>query len=415
MESGSTSNTSGGIPLPIRDHGASEALGLWEPKRTLTLEAARQHTRHIKILRKVLILMAAILVLMLGLQFVGNGTTTFDNPNPTESVKMVNPRYSGRTADGLPFYLTADTATRTMARRNDVILTQPVLEFIRADGAASSFVLADGGTYNDVTKVLNLEVSVNLETDDGYVCNTPHARIFAREKRIEGEKPINCVGSFGTVSGQAYEINENYTEFVFKDGMQAEIRQDPAQLDESDLTAIEGETPEGTNLASAPVTPRSAPTESQGAFAFNGNTPVLVSAARGVYKGGTTELFDAVDVTQGGASINADVITILRREATSQADGSLRLGEVNKIIAKQNFRYRNPDNDVRGNQGVYERDKSLITVTGNVLVKQPGGNMAKTDRLTYNTVTQTARFSGNCQGPDCGANGRTRVTIGGNN
>jgi lipopolysaccharide transport protein LptA len=401
------------MALPVRDHMASEALGLWEPKRSLTLEAARQHTRRIQLLRKVLILMAAGLVVMLGLQFMGGATTTFDNPNPEESVKMVNPRYSGRTADGLPFYLTADTATRTQERGNDVMLVKPVLEFIRADGAASSFVLAQGGTYNDVTKILNLEESVNLETDDGYVCKTTHARIFAREKRIEGEKPINCLGTFGAVNGQAYEINENYTEFVFKGGMDAEIRQDPAQIDSAVIDTPEDGTAETTNLASAPVA--TTEVEAQGSFAFAGDGPIFVKADRGIYKGGTTQLFDAVDVKQGAATINADVITILRREATSDADGSLRLGEVNKIIAKQDFRYQNSDTDVRGNQGVYERDKNLITVTGNVSVMQPGGNMAKTDRLTYNTVTETARFSGNCQGRDCGTDGRTRVTIGGNN
>lgn len=396
MDVTSTSSPNGVRNLPVRDHGASEALGLWEPKRSLTLEAARRHTQRIQILRKILIAMATALVIVLGLQFMGKGTSTFDNPNPTESVKMVNPRYSGRTADGLPFYLTADTATRTMAKRDEVALINPVLEFVRLDGAASSFVLANNGTYNDVTKVLDLNDSVNLETDDGYICQTTFSRIFAREKRIEGSEPIQCTGTFGVVNGQAYEINKNYTEFIFKDGMSAQIKQDPAQKPAADAS-----NPEASNQ-----------------FAFSGDGLVYVDADRGVYEGGTTKLFaregETVTVKQGAATINAQEITILRREATSQADGSLRLGEVNKIIAQKDFRYQNPQNDARGDQGVYERDKSLITVTGNVRVMQPSGNMVKTDRLTYNTITETARFSGNCQGRDCGSNGRSRTTIGGN-
>lgn len=380
-------------PLPVRDHGVSEALGLWEPKRTLTLEAARNHTQRIQLLRKVLMGLAAALVIALGFQFLlGSGPTVFNDPDPTESVKMTNPRYSGRTSDGLPFYLTAATATRTLANRNEVALIKPVLEFIRADGAAASFVLADTGTYDDVNKVLNLRTAVNLETDDGYECDTTHARIFAREKRIEGDEPIACVGNFGTVNGRAYEINDNYTEFVFKSGMDAIINQDPAQkaVVDSDAPAVQNE------------------------FAFGGDGPINVTADRAVYIGGTTDLFGNVEVVQDGAIINSDEMTILRREATSTADGSLRLGEVNKITAQDNFRYRTAENDVRGNQGIYERDKSLITVTGDVSVKQSTGNMARTEQLTYDTVTETIRFSGNCQGQGCGTDGRNRVVIGGN-
>lgn len=387
-------NTASSSPsVSSRDNSVADALDLWEPKRTLTLAAARRHTQRIQVLRKILLGLAGVLVLFLIFQFIGSGTKTFDDPNPTESVKMVNPRYSGRTSDGLPFYLTADTATRTMAKRTEVALIKPVLEFIRSDGAASSFVLSDAGTYDDVNKILNLRTNVNLETDDGYVCDTTHARIFARDKRIEGDEPIACVGSFGSVNGRAYEINDNYKEFVFKNGMDAVIKQDPAK----------------SKPALEPGT-----TKSSSGFAFGGDGPIDITADRAVYVGGKTDLFDNVVVDQNNASIHSDTMSIFRREATSEADGSLRLGEVNKIIATDNFRYITPENDVTGNRGVYERDKNLITVTGDVLVKQPGGNTAKTDKLTYDTITETIRFSGNCQGRDCGPGGRTRVTLGGN-
>lgn len=385
--------------LTVRDHGASEALGLWEPKRSLTLEAARRHTHMIRLLRKVLIGLAVLMVIVLGFQFVGNNSTTFDSPSATESVKMVGPRYSGRTSDGLPFYLTADTATRTLARRDEVSLINPVLEFIRADGAASSFVMAETGTFDDVNKELSLSGAVSLETDDGYSCQTSQAQISAREKRIEGSEMIACSGAFGEVDGQAFEINKSYTEFVFKDGVGGTLYQDPAQRGEIDPDAP----------------------ERQNAFAFRGDGPITVSAERAVYVGGTIDLFgksaddaETVTITQGDAVITANEVQILRREAMSDVDGSLRLGEVNKIIASGDFSYVTPETDVSGNQGVYERDKSLITVTGNVRVIQPGGNVALTDRLVYNTTLETVRFSGQCQGLNCDGGGRTRFTLNSN-
>jgi len=207
-------------------HAASEALGLWEPKRTLTLEAARKHSARIKFLRRLLLVFCAALAAYLFYEFSrGNTTGDFPIDDPSESVKMVNPRYSGRTEDGLPFYLTADTATRTLANRSEVALVKPVLEFIREGGAEASLVVAETGTYDDVKKILNLRTAVDLNTDDGYVCKTTHARIFAKEKRIEGDERIECNGSFGIVNGNAYEINDNYKVFVFKNDMDAIIEQ----------------------------------------------------------------------------------------------------------------------------------------------------------------------------------------------
>ena len=207
------------------DRSASDALGLWEPKRTLTLEAARKHSARIKFMRWALLVICAVLAAALIYQFATQSKTIILEDNPTESVKMVNPRYSGRTTDGLPFYLTADTATRTLANKSEVALLKPVLEFVRENGAEASLVIADTGTYDDVKKILNLRTAVDLNTDDGYNCKTTHARIFAKDKRIEGDERIECNGSFGIVNGNSYEINDNYKVFVFKDGMDAIIEQ----------------------------------------------------------------------------------------------------------------------------------------------------------------------------------------------
>jgi lipopolysaccharide export system protein LptC len=210
------------------DHSAGEALGLWEPKRTLTLESARRHSFFIKMMRRVLIGLCLCLSIFLVYEFATQGNVTFIEDNPTEAVKMINPRYSGRTNDGLPFYLKADLATRKMKERDVVSLIKPVLEFTREKGAEVSILLAETGTFNDVEKILNLKSGVSLKTDDGYECTTTHARIFNKEKRIEGKEYIQCNGNFGEVTGNAFEINNNYSQFVFKNGVTAAIEQDSA-------------------------------------------------------------------------------------------------------------------------------------------------------------------------------------------
>ena len=378
---------------PHRSHAASDALGLWEPKRTLTLSAARAHTARIQLVRRVLIGAALLLVGLLVFYFVTQGSQTEWEDDPDTSVRMLKPRYSGRTADGLPYELRAETAIRQLETRNLVALDMPVLEFEREAGAQSSFVDAPTGVYDDVGKVLDLRFAetgeggrqdVVLETDDGVRCVTTHARIFARDKRIEGEEPIACTGEFGLVTGNAFEVNDNYTVFVFKDGMTGRITQDPA---------------DGTGESAG------------GAFGFGGDGPIDITARRADYFDGRTDLSGDVVVVQEGATVYSDDMVILREARENAAAGSISLGAVREITGTGNFRYVSADNDVRGQKGVYSRDTGRVVVTGDVRVVQPGGNTVSTDRLTYDTSTETIRFSGQCQGRDCGGNGRVRIEI----
>lgn len=390
--------------LPVRSHAVSDALGLWEPKRTLTLSAARKHTQRVAFLRRMLIGASAALVALLVFYFATQSNVPVIEDDPDTSVRMINPRYSGRTSDNLPFYLTSDTATRQLESRTEVALVKPVLEFIRASGTASSFVEADGGTYDDVNKILDLRTdmtkpdserqNVVLETDDGYRCVTTHARIFARDKRIIGDEPISCVGNFGTVNGKAYEINDNYSTFIFKDGMNGIINRD------------------SDNAAGLRGTPEAGATTARPIFGPDGDGPINVSATQATYIGGTTDLVGNVIVTQDSSTIYSNDMTILRDQTENKAAGSIKLGAVRQIIATGDFRYLTEDNDVRGDKGVYEREKSMMTVTGDVSIVQPGGNTVSTDRLVYDTVTETIRFSGQCQGRDCGTGDRTRIVIG---
>ena len=169
--------------------------------------------------------LAAASVSVLVWEFSKTTEVSFEPVDPTQSVKMVNPRYSGRTDDGLPFFLTAKEAIRPSSDQQIVELVDPVLEFYRSANVEKSLVIADSGTYNDVDKVLELRSTVNLNTDDGYECKTTHARVFTRTKTIEGDEPIACTGEFGDVKGNAYEILDDYQTFIFKKGMTAILEQ----------------------------------------------------------------------------------------------------------------------------------------------------------------------------------------------
>jgi len=199
------------------------ALEHWEPRHVLSLDAARRHSSFIQNARLVLVAFSGVLLLILLWYFISAPKPKPQEDNPDETVKMINPVYKGRTADNLPFRITADEAVRFLQSPDETRLLNPVLNFLRSGEAEESQILALTGLYNSETQVLELRQEVHLKTDDGYDCQTSHARIFVKGKRIEGDEAISCTGKFGRVAGAAYEINDNYAEFVFKDGMTALI------------------------------------------------------------------------------------------------------------------------------------------------------------------------------------------------
>ena len=363
-------------------NGDHHAMAFWEPRRALTLDAARKHSKFIQIARRVLVGFAALLVLTLLWYFISAPKAVEQIDNPDETVKMVNPIYKGRTGDGLPYRIIANQAVRFVQNPDEVKLASPILNFLRNDGAKESVILAVNGLYNSKDQVLELKQDVSLKTDDGNVCKTSHGRIFVKGKRIEGDEAIACEGGFGQASGNAFEINDNYTQFVFKNGMTARLN--PKTADD----ALRGPSTPGTE-----TTPNSGPMVS-----FGNDEPIDVMARRAVYKGPKTVLTGSVDVRQGTSHILADVMDIYRLQSVSEDGGKVIYGNVTKIFSTGNFKYSTPENSVTGNKGVYEREKNIITVTGNVTYIQKSGNSVTGERLIYDLTTNRARFDGNSGG-----------------
>lgn len=213
-------------------HGQEDdghALEFWEPRRALTLDAARKHSIFVRRARYVLIAFALVLLGLLAWYFINAPKPITPSDNPEETVKMVSPVYRGRTSDGLPYRITASEAVSFIQNEDEVSLTAPVLNFLRKDGVTESVIVAAAGNYDSKTQILELRQDVKLNTDDGNACETGHARVYTKEKRIEGEEPVSCTGNFGAVSGNAFEINDNYSEFVFKAGMQGRLIPDETQ------------------------------------------------------------------------------------------------------------------------------------------------------------------------------------------
>lgn len=154
------------------------------------------------------------------------------------------------------------------------------------------------------------------------------------------------------------------------------------------------------------------PISSAAQVSFGGDEPINVIAERAAYKGPKTILSGDVEVSQGTSQIKAERMDLYRKKMTSEEDGKLKYGNINLIVAEGKFKYITPQNSVVGDKGVYERDKNIITVTGDVIFTQDSGNTVSGEKLIYDLTKNRANFASKCEGQECDADDRVTFKIG---
>jgi len=153
-------------------------------------------------------------------------------------------------------------------------------------------------------------------------------------------------------------------------------------------------------------------TPAQAQFAPNSDAPVRGSADTAEYKPGLTILRGQVDVRQADTRILADVMNIYSAsERAPGAGGSGAFEDVSKIEAIGNFYYITPEQEVRGEQGVYLATTETFTVTGDVILLQGEDNVVTGETLVYDLTSNQARVVGTCEGRKCGSEGRVNILI----
>jgi len=149
------------------------------------------------------------------------------------------------------------------------------------------------------------------------------------------------------------------------------------------------------------------PLTSHAQFARNNNAPIDATADNITNSGGTTILTGQVDVRQGEVRILADQMKIYGAAAGA---GNSATSDISRIEANGNFYYITPDQEVRGDSGVYLQTTDTFTVTGDVILLQEE-NVVTGNRLIYNLTTEEAKVLGTCKGRKCGNKGRVKILI----
>lgn len=148
------------------------------------------------------------------------------------------------------------------------------------------------------------------------------------------------------------------------------------------------------------------PLSAQAQFARNNNAPIDATADNILNSAGVTTLSGQVDVRQGGTRILADKMKIYSG-GTGVASAT---SDISRIEATGNFYYITPEQEVKGDNGVYTQANDTFTVTGDVILLQ-GENVVTGTKLIYNLTTEEARVVGSCKGRRCGKQGRVNILI----
>src|SRR5215475_12755772 len=108
---------------------ASHAISDWEPLRAQSLRRARRRSRLVGGLRRFFVAgagasLASVFVFMA--LFAVQGGFISSQYAASEPLRMINPRFTGRTEQGGPYQLTAEMAERPRGDQEPITLTAPV-------------------------------------------------------------------------------------------------------------------------------------------------------------------------------------------------------------------------------------------------------------------------------------------------
>lgn len=204
-------------------------LSYLEPRRAVTLAAARRRSIYVRIVRAVLATAIVSIAGSIAFIVIRHASLAANEPGAdaveNRSVRMINPRFTGRDTDGVPYLITADAALRRGDDDPRIELNAPALVFEDPDGP-TLYVNAVSGDFTEEASALDLRGDVRFATANGYEFFTSTARIYLREGRVLGEDFVTGTGPLGAIQSQSFEIVDGGSRILFYENVVGLIDQE---------------------------------------------------------------------------------------------------------------------------------------------------------------------------------------------
>ncbi|MGH6951449.1 MAG: LPS export ABC transporter periplasmic protein LptC [Vitreimonas sp.] len=204
----------------------------WEPKRALTLRAARRRSRLIAALRRIFVAgagasFAAVFVFMALYAIQGglNAASAFDAREP---LRMLNPRFIGRTESGGPYQLSAEVAERAQGENQPIELIAPVYRT-----EAGTIMLAPRGVYDERAQRVVFDGEVLFSDSNGNRFTTPNMIVDLEAGTLTGQGGVTGAGPLGVLQADAYELRDSDRALVLRGRIRGQIPDRNQQTGES--------------------------------------------------------------------------------------------------------------------------------------------------------------------------------------
>lgn len=154
------------------------------------------------------------------------------------------------------------------------------------------------------------------------------------------------------------------------------------------------------------------PTKAFAQFSQDSTADTVLFADDVVSENGIITLIGQADIRQGDVRLLADKIQIYSEG--NSGGGLVSTDGFKRMVATGNFYYITPEQEVRGNKGVYTRSNETFIVTGDVILLQDD-SVVTGNRLDYNLTTRAAKVVADCKGRKCAKESRVAILIRSNN
>lgn len=137
-------------------------------------------------------------------------------------VEMVNPHFFGHDAQGRPYTLGAERASRDPRSFQKVVLVKPWVKFF-SDPQSPSTMTADHGVYDEDSRMLHLTGHVAADNAKQTRFNTEEAWVDTKTGKVSSPASVAGSAPAGQLQSNQFDVYDKGDRVVFKGGVHARL------------------------------------------------------------------------------------------------------------------------------------------------------------------------------------------------
>ena len=212
-----TKPASGAVAQPLGPVPAQRPRKDWVTRTRGTVLDAKQYTRFVAIMKRVLLGAAGLLILAVIVYSVlpreqdPLALTVTDITKIQNDLAMVSPKLTGADSQGNPFVVTADTAVQLGRNARRAQLSNVQADMNMKDGGWVN-ASAVSGVLDANKRTIALPGDIAVFSDQGYELHTDLASVDLANGVVRGDHPVTGQGPLGSLRADKFSIRRSKKE-----------------------------------------------------------------------------------------------------------------------------------------------------------------------------------------------------------